>query len=153
MTPDPNFHLDGLSYKYLSSYDTWMGTHTITYYKADGSAATVYVSPVGSAGAAGTKEDPAALDSALVGDVPGQEIILLEGTYNLGSISINRGINGTAVKMITLKADPEAKTRPILDFGGIGGGLAIEGNYWYFYGFDVTGSTGNGIHVAGSYNV
>lgn len=37
-------------------------------------------------------------------------------------------------------ADPEAATRPVLDFQGRCAGMILAGDYWYFQGFDVTRS-------------
>jgi len=87
--------------------------------------------------------------------MPSQQIILKEGTYKLSSpLKIERGINGTADQMIYMVADPDAKTRPVIDFQGLCTGMTIGGDYWYFKGFDVTGSADGqkGLQVSGSHN-
>ena len=56
--------------------------------------------------------------------------------------------------MIYMVADPEASSRPVFDFGGKCAGMVLAGDYWYFKGFDVTGSADaqKGIQVAGDHN-
>ena len=51
-------------------------------------------------------------------------------------------------------ADPESKTRPVLDFGGASAGIVHGGDYWYFCGFDVTKTADKqkGFQVSGDYN-
>ena len=72
-----------------------------------------------------------------------------------GSFTIARGNNGTKDNPIRLIADPEAKTRPVIDFQKLFSGLTLGGDYWYFYGFDITGSSNGqkGLQVSGNYNV
>ena len=85
----------------------------------------------------------------------GQTIVITEGTYNLSrTIKVERGINGTADNMIYMVADPEASSRPVFDFGDKCAGMVLAGDYWYFKGFDVTGSADaqKGIQVAGDHN-
>ena len=85
---------------------------------------------------------------------PGATIILLAGTYKLTSgVTVDRGINGTEEKPITLMADPAAATRPVLDWGEKGNGLRINGDWWYLVGFDSTRSTAKGVHIGGNHNV
>ncbi len=101
----------------------------------------------------GTKESPLDLETALKNVKAGQTIILMEGTYKLEkTMTIENSINGTADKPIRMIADPEASSRPVLDFKGIGGGLVASGDYWYFEGFDVTNSLNGkpGFHLSGS---
>ena len=86
---------------------------------------------------------------------PGQTLILMEGTYALSSTVVtNRGIDGTEDAKIYMIADPEATSRPVLDFQGKCAGMILAGDYWYFKGFDVTNSANGqkGIQVSGSYN-
>ena len=57
--------------------------------------------------------------------------------------------------MIYMIADPEAGSRPVFDFGGKCAGMILAGDYWYFQGFDVTGSADaqKGIQVSGNHNI
>ena len=80
----------------------------------------------------------------------------MEGTYKPGAaIKIQRGMDGTAENPIRLIADPEATTRPVIDFEGLWEGFTHAGDYWYFYGFDVTRSKDmqKGFQVSGNYNI
>ncbi len=119
----------------------------------------VYVSPDGDLYGNGSKENPFDLETAISKAVPGQTILLMEGTYKFDlkgqTLKIERGINGTESDPIRLIADPEASSRPVIDFGGLGNGMVHGGNWWIFQGFDVTGSanTQKGFQVSGSHNV
>jgi hypothetical protein len=80
----------------------------------------------------------------------------MEGTYKmLSSLKIQRGMDGTAEEMIRMIADPEAASRPVIDFQKLHTGIVHGGDYWYFYGFDVTNSADGqkGFQVSGNYNV
>ncbi len=116
---------------------------------------TIYVSPEGLPNGAGTKEYPLDIQTAVDNAVAGQCIVLLEGHYKLKhTVRIQRGMDGTADAPIRMIADPEAATRPVLDFQGECAGIVHGGNYWYFYGFDVTNSQDGqkGFQISGSYN-
>ncbi len=112
----------------------------------------LYVSPKGTKYGNGGTQYPLDIATAVSVAQPGQTIVLMEGTYKIkGGILIERGMNGTADKMIKMVADPNAKTRPVIDFQK-GAGITAVGNYWYFKGFDITNS-GDGIpgmYVSGS---
>ena len=116
----------------------------------------VFVAPNGSSKNRGTSGSPLDIYTAVKYAAPGQKILLMEGTYNLSStVTVERGIDGTADKMIYLMADPKAKTRPVLDFGKNCAGMVLAGDYWYFQGFDVTHSANGqkGVQVSGCNNV
>ncbi|MCD8326260.1 MAG: fibronectin type III domain-containing protein [Lachnospiraceae bacterium] len=150
-TPDPDY-VPG-KYQLLSSYEAVTWTHTVTYTAFDGTY--LYVGPEGVSTAAGTREDPLDIYTAVKIVAPGQTIVLLEGTYNLTkTVTVERGIDGTEDNLIYMIADPEAESRPVFDFGGACAGMVLAGDYWYFYGFDVTNSANaqKGIQVSGSYN-
>ena len=120
---------------------------------------TIYISPSVepySTTGNGSKEHPLDIYTAIDNAYPGQTLILMEGTYKLEStLKIQRGMNGTEDNPIKLIADPDAKTRPVLNFQGLCAGIVHGGNYWYFYGFDVTRSANaqKGFQVSGSHNV
>lgn len=150
----PNAEYVPGEYKEMSSYETVSFTHTVEY-KTVGNK-YIYVSPNGKANAAGTKEEPMDIYSAVKVVAPGKTMVLLEGTYNLKStVKTERGIDGTADEMIYMIADPEAESRPVLDFGGRCAGMVLAGDYWYFQGFDVTNSADaqKGIQVSGNNNI
>ena len=155
MTPDETYSPDGdYTYSRMSDYSSKTINITVNY-EAD-TRAVVYVGPNGKASAAGTREDPTTIYEAVRKATPGQKIILLSGTYNLTStVTIERGIDGTADAMIELIADPNGETRPVLDFGAKCEGVALVANYWRLYGFDVTNSADlkDGVHISGSNNV
>ena len=131
----------------------------LTYRAGNYHRKSVYVSPDGLYYGTGSKDDPYDLVTAINSAVPGQTIILTEGTYKFNlpgqTLKIERGINGTEEEPIRLIADPEAKTRPVIDFGGKGFGMVHGGNWWIFEGFDVTGSANaqKGFQVSGNHNV
>lgn len=156
LTPDPDQELP--PYTELSTTSTIWSTMEITLYKGNYHKKNIYVAPapVGTYYGNGTKEHPYDIYTAIKLVVPGQTIILMEGTYKLETgLRIERGINGTEENPIRMIADPEAKTRPVIDFVGMGNGITHGGNWWYFYGFDVTNSIdGNkGFQVSGNNNI
>lgn len=130
----------------------------LTYFKGSYHTKNIYVSPTGVYNGNGTKEHPYDIYTAVNSVIPGQTIILMEGTYILKTgLRIQRGMNGTQENPIRMIADPEAKTRPILDFNNEGTGITHGGNWWYFYGFDVTNTSvqlaSKGFQISGNNNV
>ena len=126
-------------FKLMTSYDPVTINHTVEYKTVENN--NIYVSPNGKSNAAGTKDDPMDIYTAVKIAAPGQKILIKEGTYDLSStVKVERGINGTADAMIHMIADPEAGSRPVFDFGGKCAGMILAGDYWYFQGFDVTRS-------------
>ena len=141
-------------FKLMTSYDPVTINHTVEYKTVENN--NIYVSPNGKSNAAGTKDAPMDIYTAVKIAAPGQKILIKEGTYNLSStVKVERGINGTADAMIYMIADPEAGSRPVFDFGGKCAGMILAGDYWYFQGFDVTGSADaqKGIQVSGNHNI
>ena len=143
----------------LSSTGTLYTNLSVTYNRGFYHRNSLYVSPdvePYSPLGTGSKEHPLDIYTALQSACPGQTIILMEGTYKLDSaLKIERGMNGTKDNPIRMIADPEAKTRPVLDFQKLYAGFTHGGNYWYFYGFDITNSANmqKGFQISGSYNV
>lgn len=152
-TPDKDYKPS--EYEVLSSYEKSEFDFTVSY-KAYGEAGdSIYVAANGTASGNGTKDKPLDIYTAVKYVQAGQTIVITEGTYNLTStVKIERGINGTADSMIYMVADPNASTRPVFDFGGECAGMILAGDYWYFKGFDVTGSADaqKGIQVSGDHN-
>ena len=138
-------------YEQLRSYETITIPFSVSYSVHE--AKEIYISPCGKTHAAGTREEPMDLNTALKGAVPGQKLILMGERYFFDdAVIIDRGMNGTAQNPICLTA--EEGSRPVLDFCGKGEGLAIAADYWYCRGFDVTNSRASvrGVHLAGSHN-
>ena len=141
-------------FKLMTSYDPVTINHTVEYKTVENN--NIYVSPNGKSNAAGTKDDPMDIYTAVKIAAPGQKILIKEGTYDLSStVKVERGINGTADAMIYMIADPEAGSRPVFDFGGKCAGMILAGDYWYFQGFDVARSADaqKGIQVSGNHNI
>ena len=141
-------------FKLMTSYDPVTINHTVEYKTVENN--NIYVSPNGKSNAAGTKDAPMDIYTAVKIAAPGQKILIKEGTYNLSStVKVERGIKGTADAMIYMIADPEAGSRPVFDFGGKCAGMILAGDYWYFQGFDVTRSADaqKGIQVSGNHNI
>ncbi len=153
-TPDPDQVLG--ENEVLSSTANVYIENVLSYNKGFHHRKALYASPDGLPNGAGTREYPFDIYTAVNNAIPGQTIVLLEGTYKLSStLRIQRGMNGTAENPIRMIADPEAKTRPVLDFQGACAGIVHGGDYWYFAGFDVTNSQAGqkGFQVSGDYNV
>ncbi len=154
-TPDPNQDLGPDTV--LSTTDTiFPSALNVDYNRGNYHRKNIYVSPTGQPNGAGTEAYPYDIYTAVNNVVPGQTIVLMEGTYKLDTpLKIARGMDGTADAPIRMIADPAAKTRPVLDFQELSAGIVHGGNYWYFAGFDVTRSkaTEKGFQVSGSYNV
>lgn len=141
-------------YEKLSSYDVIDFTKKVTY--KNNTRNVVYVAPQASSKGVGSKQDPKSIYEAVKWAAPGDVIMLMGGTYEMnGTLTIDRGISGTADKMITMMADPESSRRPVFNFGKKSAGMVFAGDYWNFKGFDVTNSSAGqkGIQVSGSNNV
>lgn len=153
-TPDPDQTLP--LYTQLTSTNPVLFQTYLNFYKGNFHRKTIYVSPDGFYTGTGSREDPYDIVTAVNSVIPGQTIVLMEGTYKLETgLRIQRGINGTEEEPIRMIADPEAKTRPVIDFMGQGSGIVHGGNWWYFYGFDVTNSLDGqkGFQVSGNNNI
>lgn len=140
-------------YQVMETYDTLVIDHTVTYKTYGEAGQSIWVAP--GASGSGSKEDPMSIYDAVKYVQPTQQIVLKEGTYLLDkTLKIARGIDGTEENMIYMIADPDASTRPVLDFQGLCAGMIMGGDYWYFKGFDVTNSADaqKGIQVSGSHN-
>ena len=138
--------------QYVESHDAQSITHTVVYVVYEGKQ--LYVSPNGNALNKGTKESPLDLLTAVNYALPGQPVIMLEGTYYpTNGLNIERGNSGTPKKRKILQAAPG--TRPIIDLSGSKLGITLWGDYWLFKGFDVRRSQGNvkAIQVGGHHNI
>ncbi|MDB8458299.1 hypothetical protein [Turicibacter sanguinis] len=142
-------------YQELSSYDTMTLNVTISCNSFGTSENAIYVSTTGSQAGLGTKASPLDIYTAVAYAQPGQEIILLEGTYYLTeAITIDRGHDGTADEMITLMAEPGK--RVVIDLSqSPKGGFTINADYWHFFGFEICNSQDNAkpLLIQGNHNI
>lgn len=139
-------------YEKLSSYEPKLKITNVKYKQLPSDIC--YVSPTGKFNGQGTKDSPIDIYTAVSYAKPGQSIIITEGTYVLDkTIKVERGNNGTADAPIYMIADPEAALRPVFDFRQNCAGMLLGGDYWYFDGFDVTGSKDGtkGIQLSGKH--
>ena len=118
----------------------------------------LYVSTEGNAFGDGSKEKPLDIVTAVNFAKPGQEIILLPGTYMMsGGLTIERGNDGTKSARKVLRS--EKGTRAVLDFSrsglkASGSAFNLFGSYWTLDSFDITGSPEDvkALQIAGNYN-
>ena len=153
LTPDPDQDLG--EYRELASTRSVSAEGTVVYINVYAKLSEIYVTPSGTPSGLGTKESPLNLATAVKYVRPGQTIILAEGEYGfLEPLRIPHGIDGTAEAPIRMIADPNASTRPVLDFQNLSAGIIHGGDHWYFFGFDVTGAANGqkGFQVSGHYN-
>jgi hypothetical protein len=130
--------------------DTLKVQHILDYKILGSAGGIVYVSSVGNDTAKGTLNDPLDIYTAVEYLEPGQTILLANGTYRLPRpLIIEKWNNGVAGKLKTLKGSGNV----VLDFSAASEGLNVFGNYWKFYGFDVTKGAKGGIRVFGNYNI
>jgi len=153
-TPDPDQDLGPDTV--LSSTNNVYTSIVVTANRGNYHRKVIYVAPDGLPNGNGSREYPFDIDAAVNNVVAGQTIVLMEGTYKLtASVKIQRGMDGTAENRIFMIADPQANSRPVLDFQSMYTGIVHGGDYWYFYGFDVTRSLNGqkGFQVSGNYNI
>ncbi len=115
----------------------------------------VYVSVDGKASNDGSSASPKDINSALTGAQAGTTVILKEGTYARRDRFMLTA-SGTAGSRITVKAEEGAKV--IIDFSqmefnSLHRGVQLQGNFWYWYGIDITGAGDNGMYISGSNNI
>lgn len=128
---------------------------TVSYKKYGTSENAIYVSPIGIASNKGTKASPLDVHTAVAYAQPGQEIILLGGTYKLTSkILIERGHSGTASNYITLMAAPGEDV--VFDLSNSSsGGVILNADYWHIYDIEICNSQGNTkpLQISGNNNI
>lgn len=116
----------------------------------------IYCSPNG--GGNGTSENsPTDVLSAVNAVKAGGTIYLLGGTYKFSdTILIDESNSGSAGAYKTICAYPGADV--VWDFSGQGEadaskrGIVLDGNYWYFKGFEITKAADNGMLLSGDNN-
>lgn len=139
-------------YEELKSYNPIEIDFTVTNKSFGTSENALYVRPDGKSSGEGTKASPLDIYTAVAYAQPGQEIVLLGGTYELTQpIVIERGNSGKAEEPITLMADPNE--RAVLDFSKSSAGFTLKGDYWHFYGFDICNASKSPIRINGNNNI
>lgn len=120
-------------------------------------ANVIYASPNGG-GDGKTMQSPTDVLSAIKAVPAGGTIYLLDGTYKFSEmILIDSNNNGSAGKYKTISAYPGAKV--VWDFSGQGAadgskrGVTLDGDYWHFYGFEITKAADNGMLLSGNNNL
>ena len=104
-----------------------------------------------------SKESPLFIEKAFARLTAGDTLIVLDGTYKLSSpIKLSEFQNGNFASYIKVIA--EHPNKAILDFSmmlfnGSNRGIQIDGDYWYFYGIDITGAGDNGMYIGGNNNI
>jgi len=104
-----------------------------------------------------SKDQPININKAFGLLKAGDKLTLLNGTYNLEStIRIGELQNGNFASYIQVVA--ETPNEVILDFSKMvfvsnNRGVQIDGDYWYFYGINITGAGDNGMYIGGNNNI
>lgn len=120
----------------------------------------IYCSPTGTSSAAGTKEDPVDVQTALTYCQSGQAVYALGGTYKLTKTTgIWHGNDGTGEDgMKYFMAAPDNTEDVIFDFGGsfvdskfVSNTFDLSGDYWYVANMKF--ANGGGVTLGGSHNV
>lgn len=138
----------------MESYKEVKLSHIVEHKTIGEEGGSIYVAP--GANGDGSKDKPMSVYEAVKFVRPGQTIILKEGVYGEPKpLKIEKEIDGTAENKIYMIADPEAKTRPVFNFGGFCTGITLGGDYWVFRGFDITRSADGqkGLQISGNYNL
>ena len=142
----------------LKDYSPVTVTDTVTKDAAKFSGDTIYVSAGGNSKAAGTKENPTDIYTAVSYAKAGQTILLQDGTYNVSQVvSIPYSVSGNQDAVITMKAENAGKA--VLNGAKLPASsdavLSVKGNYWKIQDIAVAyASDGTkGVHVSGNHNV
>lgn len=150
-TPAEGYQPNG-EYSAMESYDPVTVEFKVTYKTIGQPGQSIWVKP--EATGSGSHEDPTDFKTAIKYVQPGQTIVMMEGTYVYEEgLKVARGVNGTEDANIVLMADPDASSKPVIDFNSIGSGIIFGGDYWYIQGIDVTRSANamKGIQVSGKH--
>ena len=89
----------------------------------------------------------------------GAAIVIAAGTYKFSSpITISSSNNGSSSAMKYVMAEPGSTNKVIFDFSGeslsdSNRGIQVFGDYWHFYGINVTGAGDNGMYIGGNNNI
>lgn len=119
-------------------------------------AGDIFCSPDGK-GSGASESDPTSVEDAISRLSAGNTIWLLEGTYEFSEmIVISEDNSGSEGAMKSIRAYNDADV--VFDFSGQGEanssnrGIVLDGDYWYFYGFEITKAADNGMLLSGNNN-
>lgn len=129
----------------LTSYDPITMSMSVSCKQYGSLDDYLYVASDGTDAGDGTKEKPLSLSAAVKYAMPGQILMLADGTYN--GITIDRSSCGTADQYIVMRPENE---------GGVlfqGSGITVVGSYWHIYGMYVKDASGVGIQICGNNNI
>ncbi len=99
------------------------------------------------------------ITSALNSVAGGAAVVIKAGTYKFSSpITISSSNNGSSSAMKYVMAEPGSANKVIFDFSGeslsdSNRGIQIFGDYWHFFGINVTGAGDNGMYIGGNNNI
>ncbi|MBQ7539179.1 MAG: hypothetical protein IJT42_09445, partial [Treponema sp.] len=99
------------------------------------------------------------ITSAISKVAGGQAVVIKAGTYKFSSpITIASSNKGSSSAMKYVMAEPGSANKVIFDFSGealsdSNRGIQIFGDYWHFFGINVTGAGDNGMYIGGSNNI
>lgn len=120
-------------------------------------AGDLFASPNGT-GSGESESDPTSVQNAIATITAGHTIYLLGGTYAFSeTIVIDEQNSGTSDAMKSIRAYNGADV--VFDFSGQGAasssgrGIVLDGDYWHFYGFEITKAADNGMLLAGNNNL
>lgn len=125
-------------------------------------ASSLFVSPTGTATAAGTKADPMDLNTAIASVQQGQTIYMLGGTYTCSEqVTIdqnNYGAKDAFKRLIAYNGEEvilDCYSQPYnsSDVSTNARGLQLNGHFWHIKGLTVKGAADNGIFIAGHNNI
>ena len=137
----------------LTSYEPVEGMLPVKW-RAHGIAReVVYTSPDAPVNGQGTREDPVDLQTMLNSAMPGQTIIMLDGTYSPAEqYFIPRNVCGKDGEEITLMPENVGcvkVTGSNMDSPSL---MHIVGNYWHIYGIEFCDGKNKGVSVSGNNN-
>lgn len=129
----------------LTSYDPITTSMNVSCKQYGSLEDYLYVAADGSGTGDGTKGNPLDLATAVRYAMPGQILMLKDGTYN--GVTIERSSSGTADRYIVMR--PE-------NAGGVvfqSKGITLVGSYWHIYGMYVKNVSSVGIQICGNNNI
>lgn len=132
-------------------------TVTTKITQPDISGDAVYCSPDASSSGEGTKDDPTDVLSAIKMVKPGGIIYLLGGVYSFESTILiddtNNGSAGNYKMIMAYPGDEVVWDFSAMEVSGSNRGVVLDGDYWYFKGFEITKAGDNGMLLSGNDNI
>ena len=139
----------------LSDYDEITGYLSVFLHVRGMENQLLYTSPQAQINGLGTKEQPADLQSVLTSALPGQTIVMLDGTYEPEEdLIIPRNVSGEENRMITLMAEHPGKVTVSGNRLTSSSSLfTIVGSWWHVYGIEFCNTPAKAVSVAGNHNI